>query len=313
MIGPGSRADRPLAILGPTASGKSTTALAVARRVEGVELVSVDSMQVYRGMDIGTASPTESERREVAHHLVDVADPTEEFTVALFQRRARTAVAEIRGRGGVPVLVGGTGLYLRSVIDDLEIPGRYPDVLAGLDTEPDTLELHRRLADLDPVAASRTEPTNRRRILRALEVSVGSGRPFSSYGPGLEAYPPSPFVQVALRWPREELDRRIAARYEEQMTAGFLEEVRTLSALGLSRTAAQALGYRELLAHLRGECTYDEALAVAIRRTSRFARRQLRWFERDPRITWIDAPADPGDVVATWDHVRAVPAAGTTR
>lgn len=306
-VPPGSRADRPLAILGPTASGKSTLALDIARLVAGVELVSIDSMQVYRRMDIGTASPSPEERAEVPHHLVDIVEPTEEFTVSEFQRRALEAIADIRARGGVPVLVGGTGLYLRAVIDRLDIPGQFPDTRSDLETEPDTGTLHRRLAELDPTAAARMEPSNRRRIVRALEVTIGSGRPFSDFGPGLDVYPPTPYVQIALRWPREALDARIAARYEHQMAHGFLAEVEALAALGPSRSAAQALGYRELLAHVRGECTREEALDTAVRRTRRFARRQERWFRRDPRITWVDAPAAPPEILRQWDERRGTP------
>ncbi len=281
--------------------------MAVAAELPGIELVSIDSMQVYRGMDIGTATPSAEEQHSVRHHLIDLIDPTESFAVGEFQVRARSVLDDIRGRGAVPVLVGGTGLYLRAVIDDLEIPGQYPEVRAELEAEPDTAALHSRLAGLDPTAAARMEPTNRRRVQRALEVSLGSGRPFSSYGPGMATYPPTPFVQVALRWPRAELDRRIAARYERQLADGFLAEVETLRAGGLSRTASHALGYRELLAHLDGECTLDEAIRTAITRTCRFARRQERWFRRDPRIQWIDAPADTSRVVADWDKVRSNP------
>lgn len=297
-----ARAERPLAILGATASGKSALALAIAEQLGDVELVSVDSMQVYRGMDIGTATPTAAERAAVRHHLVDLVDPSEEFTVGAFQAAARAALADIRARGRTPVLVGGTGLYLRAVIDDLDIPGRFPAVLAELDADPDTERLHRRLRDVDPTAAARMEPTNRRRVLRALEVTLGSGRPFSTYGPGLDTYGPTPFVQVALRWPRETLDERIAARYAAQLEAGFLDEVRRLADLGPSRTAAQALGYRELLRHVAGETTLDEAVAEAIARTRRFARRQERWFRRDPRITWFDMPVGVTDVLAHWDR-----------
>ena len=164
-------------IVGPTASGKSTIAMGVARQVEGAEIVALDSMQVYRGMDIGTASPTGAERAEVRHHLIDLVDPSEEFAVAEFQARAAAVIADIRRRGAVPVLVGGTGLYVRAVIDGLQIPGRYPEVRAALEAEPDTETLHRRLAALDPVAAGRMEPANRRRVVRALEVTIGGGRP----------------------------------------------------------------------------------------------------------------------------------------
>jgi tRNA dimethylallyltransferase len=280
-----------MAIVGPTASGKSALALVLARRNPGTELVSADSMQVYRGMDIGTAKPSAAERAEVPHHLLDLVDPDEEFTVARFQVAVRAAVADIEARGGWPVLVGGTGLYLRAVTDGLAIPGRYPEVRAGLEAEADTARLHARLVRLDPVAAARMEPTNRRRVIRALEVTLGSGRPFSSFGPGLEAYPPTRFRLVGLRVPRDVLDARIAERVRRQLDAGWLDEVRRLAARpgGLSRTAAQALGYRELLDPLAGRCRLDEAVDLIIARTRRFARRQERWFRRDPRIEWIDA------------------------
>lgn len=287
----------PLAILGVTASGKSALAMALARRRGDVELVSVDSMQVYRGMDVGTAKPTAAERAEVRHHALDVVDPWDTFDVHAFQSVVRTALADIAARGKRAVLVGGTGLYLRAVVDDLEIPGRFPDVLAELDTEPDTEALHARLAALDPLAAGRMEPTNRRRVLRALEVSAGSGRPFSSFGAGLGAHPPTPVHLVGLWRPRPVVADRIERRYAQQLADGFLDEVRALAAgPTLSHTAAQALGYRELLAHVRGgpgAPSLDAALAEAVTRTRQFARRQRVWFRRDPRITWLGANEDP--------------------
>ena len=284
-----------LVIVGATASGKSVLAMELARRRPGVELVSMDSMALYRGMDVGTTAPTAVERAEVPHHLVDLVNPTEDFTVSEFQVAARRALDDMEGRGARAVLVGGTGLHVRAVVDDLEIPGRYDEVREVLDTDDDTPGLHTRLAGLDPVAAGRMEPTNRRRVVRALEVTLGSGRPFSSFGPGLEAYPATPFTQVGLRVDREVLDRRIADRYRHQLEDGFLDEVRWLAALdgGPSRSAAQALGYSELLAHLRGECTLADAIADAVAATRRFARRQERWFRRDPRIEWLDVGADP--------------------
>jgi tRNA dimethylallyltransferase len=288
-----------LALVGTTASGKSALALALARRDPGIELVSVDSMQVYRGMDIGTAKPTPVEQAEVRHHLLDLADPWETFTVARFQGHFRAALADIEARGRRALLVGGTGLYLRAAVDDLVIPGEYPDVRAGLEAEPDTLALHGRLAELDPTAAGRMEPTNRRRVVRALEVTLGSGQPFSSFGPGLEAYPESRFRLVGVALPPEVVAQRIAARYHEQVEQGFVDEVRRLAdePRGLSRTAAQALGYRELLAHVAGEVPLEAALDQAINRTRRFARRQRAWFRRDPRIEWFAAD-DPADLVA---------------
>ena len=274
--------------------------MGVARLIGGAEIVTLDSMQVYRGMDIGTATPTAAEQAEVPHHLIDLADPSEEFAVAELQALARAVIGEIRDRGAVPVLVGGTGLYVRAVIDEFRIPGRYLEVRVELESELDTEALHRRLAALDPAAAGRMEPTNRRRVVRALEVTIGSGRPFSSYGPGLRHYPPTPFVQVGVRWDRDVLDARIAARYQRQLSDGFLDEVRALSVRPMSRTATQALGYKELLDHVRGEMTLDGALDLAVVRTRRFARRQERWFRRDPRIHWLDAPTSPADIMCTW-------------
>ncbi len=279
--------------MGETASGKSALALALARRCPDVELVSVDSMQVYRGMDIGTAKATPAERAEVPHHLLDLVDPSEDFTVASFQRAFGTALAGIEAKGHRAVLVGGTGLYLRAVIDALTIPGRYPEVRAELEHEPDTIALHRWLAERDPVAAARMLPGNRRRVLRALEVTIGSGRPFSSFGPGLGAYPPTPFRLLGVRLAPGVVARRIQDRYHRQLAAGFVEEVRALAARpgGISRTARQALGYRELLAHVAGETSLEEAVDEAVRRTRRFARRQRVWFRRDPRVVWLGAAA----------------------
>lgn len=282
--------------MGPTASGKSVVALEVARRLGGIEIVAVDSMQVYRGMDVGTAKPTAAERSEVAHHVLDVADPAEEYSVARFQADAASVLSAIEGRGHRALLVGGTGLYLRAVVDGLDLPGEWPELRAELEDEAASSggsgALHRRLAALDPTAAGRIDPGNLRRVVRALEVTLGSGRPFSSFGPGLDAYPPSSRFRLAGVWlPREEGAARIEARYRAQMTAGFLDEVRGLAARpsGLGRTARQALGYRELLAHLDGKGTLSEAVAAAVGRTRAFARRQRVWFRRDPRIVWFAA------------------------
>lgn len=282
-------------LVGATASGKSSLAMALGRQDPSWELLSIDSMQVYRGMDIGTAKPTRAEQAEVPHHLIDLLDPWEEATVAWFQGEARTAIAAIEGRGRRALLVGGTALYVQAIVDDLAIPGQFPAARAVLDADPDTAALFDRLASLDPLAASRMEPSNRRRIVRALEVTVGSGRPFSSFGPGLSAHPPTPFRLVGLQREPGELRARIAARYAEQMAAGFLDEVRGLVAEphGMSRTARQALGYTELIGHLDGAVSLADALAAAVSRTARFARRQRAWFRRDPRIAWLDASATP--------------------
>jgi tRNA dimethylallyltransferase len=288
-----------LAIVGPTASGKSDLALAIARRHPDVELVSADAMQVYRGMDVGTAKPTAAERAEVRHHLVDVAEPGDDFSLARFVLLGRAALVDIERRGGRAVVVGGTGLYVRGLVDDLEVPGQWPAVRDELEREPDTAVLHRRLVELDPVAASRMEPGNRRRIVRALEVTIGSARPFSSFGPGLATYLPVATVQVGLEWPLDELDRRIEARAHAMVEGGLVEEVTRLAARGpgLSRTARQALGYREVLEHLDGACSLDEAVATVVARTRRFARRQIRWFRRDPRVTWLDGRFAPEELV----------------
>lgn len=303
---------RHLAVVGPTASGKSALALELAERLgrqrpgqqtRGVELLSADSMAVYRGMDIGTTTPTAAQRSRVAHHLIDLVDPDEEFSVGQYRREADAILRRIEADGAHAILVGGTGLYVNAVVDALELPGRYPEVRAELEREADPVVLHERLRSLDPAAAERIEPSNRRRTIRALEVTLGSGRPFSDYGPGVGAQPPTPFVMVGIDVPREDLEPRIRARLARQLEEGWLDEVRALrdDPRGWSRTAAQALGYAELSAHLAGGCTLDEAVAAIVRRTRQFAVRQLRWFGRDDRITWFEAgSAELADRVA--DH-----------
>ncbi|MEO8696133.1 MAG: tRNA (adenosine(37)-N6)-dimethylallyltransferase MiaA [Acidimicrobiales bacterium] len=290
-----------LALVGPTATGKSAIAMMVAQARGDVEIVVVDAMQVYRRMDIGTAKPTAAEQRLVRHHMIDIAEPSVDYSLSLYQRDALAAIADIEARGRVPLLVGGTGLYLRAVVDQLDIPPQYEAVREALDADTDTAGLHRQLCEVDPVAASRMEPSNRRRIVRALEVTLGSGRPFSSFGPGLAAYATTTTRLLAIGMDRPALDARIEARYARQMEAGLLDEVQSLldEPAGLSRTAAQALGYKELIDHVRGEVPLATALATAIARTRRFARRQERWFRRDPRIRWLDGsnPVEARDAV----------------
>jgi tRNA dimethylallyltransferase len=290
-----------VALLGVTASGKSAAAMELARRRGDVEIVSVDSMCVYRGMDLATSKPSKAAQAEIPHHLLDLVDPDEEFTVAEFQRAARVALAEIAERGHHALLVGGTGLYLRSVVDDLQIPGRFPDVVGALNGELESgvtvPELHARLAVLDATAAARMEPTNQRRVVRALEVTVGAGRPFSDFGPGLEAYPPSPVALVGIPMEPEVVDARIAQRFTGWVDAGLVDEVKALAARprGIARTARQALGYRELLAHVEEGADLETCIEEAVRRTKTFARRQASWYRRDPRISWVeghDAPVD---------------------
>jgi tRNA dimethylallyltransferase len=287
-----------VALVGVTASGKSDAALAAARRRGDVEIVSVDSMCVYRGMDVGTAKPSRAQQAEVRHHLLDLVDPDEEFTVTQFQRAAHEALGDIAHRGRHALLVGGTGLYLRAVLDGLRFPGRFPDVKEALESElnegrAEVPDLHARLASLDPLAAARMERTNRRRVVRALEVTLGSGHPFSSFGPGLEAYPPPSVTIIGLAIPLEDVDRRIELRMARWVESGLVDEVRALAArpAGISRTARQALGYRELLAHVEEGAPLDACVDEAVRRTRSFARRQASWFRRDPRIVWTDPDA----------------------
>jgi tRNA dimethylallyltransferase len=285
-----------VALIGATASGKSSLALAFASRHGDIEIVSVDSMQVYRGMDIGTASPSREERAAVPHHLIDVCDPSEEFTVARFRDLLDEALLGIGRRGHRALLVGGTGLYHRCAVDGLELAGGDDAVRARLEAEAIEFgveELHRRLASLDPVAADRMEPTNLRRVVRALEVIEVTGRPFSSFGDGLDRYPPTPVAQIGLRWERSALAERIEARVHAMVNSGFVDEVIALLDVSPSRTAMQALGYAEIAAHLRGECSLDEAIDATVLHTRQFAVRQERWFRRDPRIRWVDITVDP--------------------
>jgi tRNA dimethylallyltransferase len=269
----------------------------LTRTGPAVELVSVDSMQVYRGMDIGTAKPPASVQQEVPHHLIDLVEADEDFTVTRYQVAAHQALAGIESRGHRALLVGGTGLYFQAVVDELTPPGQYPEVRQELEGEADPVVLHRRLVAVDPVAAARIQPTNRRRVIRALEVSLGAGRPFSSFGPGIGAYPESRFRIAGLWLPRAVVAERIAERLGVMVAAGLVDEVRRLAARGLSRNARQALGYREVLAHLEQGVPLDAALTEAIRRTRAFARRQRMWWRRDPRITWFGSPENPLAVV----------------
>lgn len=283
----------PVVILGPTASGKSDVAMEVAQLIGEVEIVAVDAMMVYRGMDIGTGKPSELDQRAVPHHCLDLADPSERFTVADFQRCARNALAEIDAKGSRALLVAGTGMYLQALIDGFTIPGEYPDAREELETW-DTPKMFDHLQKLDPVAGAKIEPTNRRRIMRALEVCIGSGMPFSSFGPGADTYPATQVQQVGILWPREVLAQRIQARVHSMMAAGWLDEVRALidGPEPMSHTAKQALGYNELIAHLEGQMSLEEAVDQTVLRTRQFAVRQERWFRRDPRVEWVNVDPD---------------------
>jgi tRNA dimethylallyltransferase len=284
-----------VALVGPTASGKSALAHALAfEQRDEVEILSVDAMTVYRGMDLATAKPTRVERAEVSYHLLDLVEPSEEFTVAQYQSAARVAAADVWGAGHKVLYVGGTGLYGRAVLDNLEIPAQYPQVKELLEerAHDELPALYAELERLDPLAASRMEPTNARRIIRALEVTLGGGRPFSSYGEGLITYGPTRVVQVALQSDFEQLDLRIASRFRQWMDQGLLDEVTALASApgGLSRTARQAVGYRELLRHVEEGADLEACVEDAIIQSRRLARRQRSWFLRDPRIEWFDDP-----------------------
>lgn len=288
-----------LVVLGPTASGKSDAAMAIAAADPTSEIVAVDAMQVYRRMDIGTAKPSSADRASVVHHCLDVCEPSDDFSLTQYASAASAALADLAERGHRAIIVAGTGLYLRTITDPMEIPGIFPDVRGALEQrahdDGGAEDLHRQLAVLDPTAAARMEPSNRRRVVRALEVTLGSGRPFSSFGEGVNHYPLRPFLQIGLRWPRPVLAHRIAERVDRMLAAGLVAEVTALigEPAGLSRTARQALGYKELIEHLEGHISLDEARASIINRTRQFAVRQERWFRRDPRIRWVDIHVDP--------------------
>jgi tRNA dimethylallyltransferase len=285
-----------LAVVGPTATGKSDLAVALAQRLGDAEIVNADSMQLYAGMDVGTAKLPPADRHGVPHHLLDVWPIGKSAAVAEYQQLARAAIAEIRGRGRLPILVGGSGLYLRGVLDKLEFPGESPPIRARLYAELDDVgaaALHARLATLDPAAAASILPTNGRRIVRALEVIEITGRPFVATMPGFESI----YDCVQLGLDRDDLGDRVEQRVHRMIAGGLLDEIRGLLPAGLraSPTAGKALGYAQLLTVLddAGALTgdLDEAIDATVRATRRFVRRQRSWFRRDPRIRWFDGAA----------------------
>jgi tRNA dimethylallyltransferase len=287
---PRAAAPRVIAVVGATAAGKSDLGVALARELGG-EVVNTDSMQLYRGMDIGTAKLTVEERQGVPHHLLDVWDVTVAASVAEYQRMAREVIDALLAQGRTPVLVGGSGLYVRAAIDELEFPGTDPEVRARLEAELEqhgTGPLHDRLAALDPPAAAAILPSNGRRIVRALEVVEITRKPFTANLPGHESVYDA--VQLGVQVPRPELDRRIALRVDLMWEAGLVEEVERLAGVGLreGRTASRALGYQQALAQLDGVLTEGQAKEETVRATRRFVRRQRSWFRRDPRIHWLD-------------------------
>jgi len=298
----------PLALVGPTASGKTEASVELASRL-GAEILLVDSMTVYLGMDIGTAKPAPTERRGVPHHLVDVADPSQPFSVAEFQRLARAAIADVESRGRAPLLVGGSGLYFRAVVDDLEFPGTDPRLRRDVEAEAAALGsegLHARLAAFDPAAAARMEPTNLRRIVRALEVAALTGRPFSSFASGWDRYPGDRVRAAGIMVPPEALRARIDERARGMLENGLLEETEGLlkGGAGPLLTASQAIGYAEAAEHLAGRIGLEEALETIVRRTKGLARRQMAWFTRDPRIRWFEAGSAMDVVDEIEEHYR---------
>ena len=277
------------AIVGPTAAGKTEASLEVAEKL-GAEIVSVDSMQIYKGMDIGTAKPPAATRERVRHHLVDEFDPSKDVTVAEFQSLARAAIADIAARKRIPLLVGGSGLYFKAVVDDLEFPPRSAEVRSALEEEADELGaevLHERLRSLDPAAASRMEPGNTRRIVRALEVIELTGRPFSDNDSWDRSTSLYAVAVAALKLPRDLLFERIGARVDRMLEEGLVEETKRLEAQGLGRTARQALGYRQIL-EAGPEASVNDIRDEIVRATKRFARRQESWFRADHRFQWFD-------------------------
>jgi tRNA dimethylallyltransferase len=286
-----------VAVVGPTATGKTAVAVALAHRLGG-EVVNADSMQLYRGMDIGTAKPTAAERDGVAHHLMDLWHVREPASVVDYRTRARAEVDRLRAAGVVPLLVGGSGLYVRAVLDTLEFPGTDPELRARLEAELAEVGpavLHGRLAAVDPAAAAAILPSNGRRVVRALEVVELTGRPFAASMP--EPRPHYPAVVVGLDRDPAELDERVAARVDRMWADGFVDEVVALAADGLREgpTASRALGYAQVLRQLDGDLSADDARAETVRTTRRFVRRQRSWFRRDASVTWLDAGG--GDVV----------------
>lgn len=287
-----------IAIVGPTAAGKSDLAVDLAIQLGG-EVVNGDSMQLYRGMDIGTAKLTAADRRGVPHHLLDILDITATSTVAEFQQLARTAVDDCLARDVPPILVGGSALYVRAVVDRFEFPGTDEALRAGLERELAEFghaALHERLREVDPAAAAVILPTNGRRIVRALEVIELTGKPFLASLPPREYLYPR-VVQIGVDVPRDILDERIAQRVDRMWAAGLVDEVRALEAAGLreGKTARKGLGYAQVLAFLAGELSEAEAKADTITATRRFARRQDQWFRKDERVQWV--PFDTDDIV----------------
>ncbi len=298
-------ASRPVAVEGPTATGKSDLAIELALALGG-EVINADAMQLYRGMDIGTAKLAEPERRGICHHLLDVLEVTETASVAAYQRYARACIERLLAQGTVPVLCGGSGLYVQAILDDLRFPGTDPQVRAELQREADEVgsaALHERLAATDPEAAAAILPSNTRRIVRALEVIAVTGLPFSANlpKPGPARYDT---VLIGIDRAVDELDARVGVRVERMFDAGLVDEVRSLIGRGLrqGKTASRALGYHQVLEQIDGSGDMSAAADTTAAATRRFVRRQRSWFRRDERIHWFDG-ADPGLIARILHHV----------
>ena len=297
-----------VAVVGPTATGKSDLGIALALALGG-EVVNTDAMQLYRGMDIGTAKVPPEERRGVPHHLLDVLEPVQDATVADYQGWGRAALDDLAARGRTPVAVGGSGLYVRALLDHLDFPGTDPAVRAAFEARADAegpRALHAELAAADPEAAARIGPHNARRIVRALEVIALTGRPYSSSLP--EHVYAVPALQIGLDCDRAVLDERVAGRVERMWATGLVGEVgRLVVGGGLGRTAARAVGYAQVLALLAGRLSERQAYDETVVATRRLARRQMGWFGRDPRVHWLDAQ-DPdlvGHALGLVERARA--------
>ena len=280
-------------IVGPTATGKTDVSIEVAKKIKG-EIISADSMLVYRGMDIGTAKPTYEEMKNIPHHMIDVVEPDREFSVAMYQKSVEQLICDISARGNVPILVGGTGLYVRAVLDDYDFTSATRDdklreKLNQAATQIGPIEMHRRLADVDPPSAERLHPNDLRRVIRALEVYYQTGIPLSKQSQGTQRVPKYRYKMFGLTMDRQLLYKRIEQRVDLMLERGLVEEVSGLieryDTLG---TAFQGLGYKEIIAYLKGECSLDAAIELLKRDTRRFAKRQLTWFRADKRIEWID-------------------------
>jgi len=282
-------------ILGPTASGKSDVAMSVASELGNVHIVAADAIQVYRRMNIGSAKPTAADQSRVPHHGIDVCEPSERYTVARFMEDIAVARERIAAAGAHELIVGGTGLYVTALVDGLTMPGEWPEIRDELEANEDTAALFAQLVELDEEATQKMEPNNRRRIIRALEVCLGSGEKFSSFGDGVGQFPATTTRQIGIKWNRDALRARIAERVHRMVAAGLVDEVRALLAEpeGISATARQGLGYKEFIECVEGRWTQEEAVKATILRTQQFAIRQERWYRRDPRIQWVEVQTDP--------------------